>query len=45
MQEDLSGPITWRTKEVDILINNAAINETTELTGDLPWEIGTARLL
>ena len=37
MQEDLSGPINLANKEVDILINNAAINETTELTGDLPF--------
>ena len=38
IQEDLSRPIDLANKEVDILINNAAINETSELTGDLPLE-------
>ena len=41
IQKDLSRPIDLANKEVDILINNAAINETSELTGDLPlqdWE-------
>ena len=38
IQEDLSRPIDLANREVDILINNAAINETSELTGDLPLE-------
>ena len=38
IQEDLSRPIDLANKEVDILINNAAINETSELTGDLLLE-------
>ena len=36
IQEDLSGPIDLANKEIDILLNNAAINETSDLTGDLP---------
>ena len=35
IQEDLSRPIDLANKEIDILINNAAINETSELTGGL----------
>lgn len=38
IQKDLSRLIDLANKEVDILINNAAINETSELTGDLPLE-------
>ena len=38
IQEDLSRPIDLANKEVDILINNAAINETSDLTMDLPLE-------
>ena len=38
IQEDLSRPIDLMNKEIDILINNAAINETSELTGDLLLE-------
>ena len=38
IQTDLSQPIELANKNVDILINNAAINETSELTGDLPLE-------
>ena len=38
IQEDLSQPFDLANKEIDILINNAAINETSELTGDLPLE-------
>ena len=35
IQEDLSRPVDLANREVDILINNAAINETSELTGNL----------
>ena len=38
IQEDLSKPIDLANKQIDILINNAAINETSSLTGDLPLE-------
>ena len=36
IQADLSGPVNLANREIDILVNNAAINETSELTGDLP---------
>ena len=35
---DLSHPINLPNREVDILINNAAINDTSELTGELALE-------
>lgn len=35
---DLTRPSELADKDVDILINNAAINESAELTGDLPLE-------
>ena len=38
IQQDLSGPVDLADKEIDILVNNAAINETSELTGDLSLE-------
>ena len=38
IQGDLSGPLELANKEFDILINNAAINETSALTGDLSLE-------
>ena len=38
IQGDLSRPIELANKEFDILINNAAINETSALTGDLSLE-------
>ena len=38
MHGDLSQPINLAVEEVDILINNAAINDTSELTGDLSLE-------
>ena len=38
IQEDLSRPIELANKNVDILVNNAAINETSALTVDLPLE-------
>ena len=38
IQEDLSGPIELANRKIDILINNAAINETSALTVDLPLE-------
>ena len=38
IKEDLSRSIYLANKEVDILVNNAAINETSELTGDLALE-------
>ena len=41
IQADISQPINLANRDVDILINNAAINETSELTADLPvrdWE-------
>ena len=38
IQQDLSGPVDLADKEIDILVNNAAINETSEQTGDLSLE-------
>ena len=38
IQEDLSLPIESANRKVDILINNAAINETSALTSDLSLE-------
>ena len=39
IQEDLSMPGELANKDVDILINNAAINESSELTGELSLEV------
>ncbi len=36
IQADLSRPIDLADNELDILINSAAINETSNLTGDVP---------
>ena len=38
LRQDLSRPFEVVNKEVDILINNAAINEGSELSGDVPLE-------